>query len=85
MEWTQAIELIEILVIVVALFLLYRSVPREQVDRLLARADRAADGTPSTRDDLAVDIAQALWAIVQRISTPVQADGPVSEDGDHSQ
>lgn len=60
MDIADLIEIIELLLVVVALFLIHRSVPANKVSELIDKVDRAAEKTPTKLDDLLVEVAQIL-------------------------
>lgn len=76
MEFEQAMTLIEKLLLVIAFFIAYRSVPAGTVRDLLATAKEGAAKTADKRDDLAVEIATHLAALL----LPKTHDVPKPED-----
>lgn len=64
MEFEQAMQLIEKLLLLIAFFIAYRSVPAGTVRDLLAAAKEGAAKTADKRDDLAVEIATHIAGLL---------------------
>lgn len=69
---TAVIDIIQLLIVVVALYLMYRSVPSDQVAELIDKVDRQAQITPNKIDDVLVDIARLLNELRQQSPPTVQ-------------
>jgi hypothetical protein len=79
--FSQALDLIQMLIIVVGMFLLYRSVPAAQLEQLVTRLEATARTTQTPVDDTMVGFLRLLMTLVtgQQL-TPATADGqPVAQ------
>jgi hypothetical protein len=59
-SFDQAMSIIEKLVILIALILLYRSVPAAQLESLFVALEKAAKQTPTTVDDAVIPFGRLL-------------------------
>lgn len=66
----DVITVIALLGMIITSFMLYRSVPREHADRLMAKGEEIAAKTPQEWDDLAVKIARAIYDALPKSAPP---------------
>jgi len=75
MNFEQILNLIQWLVVIIAMFLLHRSVPAQQVEQLLKQLQTTVKKTETPIDDLLLDVATLLNDVRGRMAT---ADNGVS-------
>jgi hypothetical protein len=78
MSFDQAVQLIELLIIVIAMILIYRSVPTTQVQKLFDALERAAKQSATPLDDQAVSAGRLLATLLtgQVSQTPMTTSTP---------
>ena len=74
MSLTDILDLLQTLIIVVALLVIHRSVPVSHVEKLIEQGRRAAQSTRTPVDDHLLAAIAALWDAQQR--DPAEQDDP---------
>ena len=64
LTFEQAMNLVELLIIVIALILMHRSVPAAQLQGLFNALEKAAAQTPTTVDDTAVSVGKLFASLI---------------------
>lgn len=80
MTFDQAIQLIQLTVTIVALFLMYRSVPGHLIDRLIADARPHVEKSPTKLDDILLGIGEMLRGQQHETDTTPSMDGETRQD-----
>jgi len=83
MEFDQALQLIELLIILIAMILIHRSVPSAQLQKLFDALERNARQTATPVDDQVVGFGKLLATLLTgQMGTPQPAAaGPVTTTG----
>lgn len=66
MVWQQVMDMLELLIIVVAMLVVYRAVPVVAIRQLIEQAHQAARSTPTAADDALVKLIDALWSLYEQ-------------------
>lgn len=72
MEFEQAIDLLMLLIIVVALFLAHRSIPADKVDMLITKAKEGAAKTDTKIDDMLLEMVGLLRTLQPDAPKPTE-------------
>lgn len=81
MQFEQALDLLMLLIIVVALFLAHRSIPADKVDMLITKAKEGAAKTDTKIDDMLLEVVGLLRTLqpeTPKPETPVTINVPNS-------
>lgn len=74
MTFEQGLELIQMMVIIVALVLIHRSYPAGKIDQLLDRLAGPVEQSPSKLDDILLEVAELLHGL-RHSDTPLDVGG----------
>lgn len=80
MEFDQLLQLLERLLLIVALFFVYRSVPGHLIDRLITDARPHVEKTPNKIDDILLNVGEYLRGLQRDTGTDLEA--PVDDEAE---
>ena len=81
-EIDKIIDIVQLLVVIVAMVLLYQSVPAAKVAQLLDKVDAEAKKTETPIDDILAGVARLIFDMQQNNSTAGVTDEEVAVQGE---
>ncbi len=73
-NFNDILDLIQSLIVIVALFLMYKSVPGNQIDALIERLSKPVQASDTKLDDVGLEILKLLRDLSKQLPTPTVAD-----------